>query len=460
MDGYEVCKRLKASERTKDVPVIFISALSEMFNKIQAFEVGGIDYITKPFELEEVKLRVETHIRAKESAEAQAELLAYREKFKAAEALKASEDRFRRAIDYAPFPVMVHAEDGEVLAVSRGLTESSGYTLSDIPTVNDWITLALGSCAAEMRERVPKWFEENVAKDEGECTIRRKDGSERIWDYSSAQLGRLEDGRMAVISMAMDVTEKRLAEAALRRAKDELESQVAERTAALSASNMELESFAFSVSHDLRSPLRAIDGFTRILLEQYTKILDPEGQRLFGIIRDSVKGMDQLIQDLLEVSRLGRTALASKRVDMRAMANEAFAKLTEPFPGNGFELAIADLPDANADPSMMERVWTNLISNAIKYSRDSATKRIEIGASTEGGMTSYSVKDHGIGFDPRYTDKLFGLFQRLHAPTEYEGTGVGLAIVKRIVERHGGRVWAEGKPGEGAAFYFSLPSAT
>ncbi len=232
-----------------------------------------------------------------------------------------------------------------------------------------------------------------------------------------------------------------------------------ERTAQMEAANKEMEAFAYSVSHDLRTPLRAIDGFSRILLEDYADRLDAEGKRLFGVVRDNAMRMNQLIDDILKFSRAGRLDLAPVELDMEQMARGIVAELRAGIPEADLQVEIEPLPRVKGDGAMLRQVLVNLISNAIKFSRQRKPAVIRIGGAVEGDEVVYSVRDNGAGFDMQYADRLFGVFQRLHSETEFEGTGIGLAIVKRIVMRHGGRVWAEGKVNEGATFYFALPHA-
>lgn len=246
------------------------------------------------------------------------------------------------------------------------------------------------------------------------------------------------------------------------RSHHELESQVAQRTQALQATNAELEAFSYSVSHDLRAPLRAIHGFARILTEDHAKQLDPEAQRLLGVIDQNTRRMGQLIDDLLAFSRLGRQEVTAGRVNMddlaRNVADEVRrAEVDRPHP---LDIRIAALPPAQGDRAMLRQAMSNLLQNAAKFTRRQPHPVVEVGSQPDGAHSVYYVKDNGAGFDPRYTDKLFGVFQRLHRVEDFEGTGVGLAIVKRIVQRHGGRVWAEGQVDAGATFYFTLPTAT
>jgi light-regulated signal transduction histidine kinase (bacteriophytochrome) len=233
---------------------------------------------------------------------------------------------------------------------------------------------------------------------------------------------------------------------------------VKERTGQLEAANKELEAFSYSVSHDLRAPLRSIDGFSQIMMEEYSIKLDAEGKRILNIIRSNTQKMGELIADLLDLSRVTRDEMKTVRVDMATLASSVFREIASPDAQKQYSFSIEALPDAYGDPSLLRQVWRNLISNAIKFTATKDVRRIDIGTRSEDGMTVYSIRDSGVGFDPQYTHKLFGVFQRLHTTEEFEGTGVGLAIVQRIVHRHGGRVWAEGRIGEGATFYFALPS--
>ena len=249
---------------------------------------------------------------------------------------------------------------------------------------------------------------------------------------------------------------------ALERANQELRAGVAEvteQTRQLKAANRELEAFSYTISHDLRAPLRAIHGYTSILMDEYAKALPAEAQRYLRRVRDSGEHMGHLLDDLLAFSRLGRKPLRTRPVDTRAVVDRALAQLTPVIEGRAIELVIGELPGCQSDPGLLEQVFVNLLGNAFKYSRKMDRVRIEVGVLSEGrpgDSPTFFVRDNGIGFDMQYADKLFGVFQRLHGGEDYEGTGVGLAIVQRIVERHGGRVWAEAKLGEGATFYFTL----
>lgn len=228
----------------------------------------------------------------------------------------------------------------------------------------------------------------------------------------------------------------------------------------LVAANKELEAFSYSVSHDLRAPLRSIDSFSRIVIEDYEAQLDAEGQRLLNVVRSEAQRMGQLIDDLLSFSRLGRQEMMATQFDMASLAQDAYEDLPETSRQHVKRFTIGPLPPAYGDRSMIRQVWYNLLANAAKFTGSTPDAEIEVRGDTLDGVRNYCVKDNGAGFDPRYAHKLFGVFQRLHSESEFEGTGVGLALVQRIIHRHGGRVWADGHPNHGATFCFSLPTNT
>jgi light-regulated signal transduction histidine kinase (bacteriophytochrome) len=267
-------------------------------------------------------------------------------------------------------------------------------------------------------------------------------------------LDQAEQSRRVLLTIVED---QKLAQEEIQSLNKTLEDRVINRTSQLKSSNEELESFAYSISHDLRAPLRAIDGYSRILEQDYAKVLDEEGIRLLKIVRNSTKNMDDLITDLLSLSRVGRSELILERLDMNALVDSTIKELVTPEIENKVTIIVKNIPNTNGDSSLIRHVWINLISNAIKYSLPKEKPVIIISGINHKNECTYTIKDNGVGFNPKYKDKLFGLFQRLHKASEFEGTGVGLAIVQRIVHRHGGQVWGDSQLGEGAEFSFTIP---
>jgi PAS domain S-box-containing protein len=263
-----------------------------------------------------------------------------------------------------------------------------------------------------------------------------------------------------LLAISVDITERELAEEAIR----ELNVALQGKAAQLESTNKELESFSYSVSHDLRAPLRAIDGFAEIIEEDYHDKFDDEGRRYLSVIRQNSKRMGALIDDLLEFSRLGRQPVTSTAVNVESLVREVVQEVlsAERSEADGDSAAprieIGPLPPTKGDRGLLRQVWTNLISNAVKYSSKSKQPMISVSGRRVDAENHYSVRDNGVGFNMEYVEKLFGVFQRLHRNDEFSGTGVGLAIVHRVVTRHGGRVWAEGRVNDGAVFTFTLPT--
>ena len=283
------------------------------------------------------------------------------------------------------------------------------------------------------------------------------DGSYR-WFINQAVLLRDEKGDpREIIGTWRDISERKQAEKEIKRLNEELEQRVIERTAQLEAANKELEAFSYSVSHDLRAPLRHVIGFVNLLEKEKRSTLDEEGIEYLDLISESAKRMGNLIDDLLTFSRMGRFEMKKTEVNTEQLVKEVMGELHEEMEGRDIVWKNGELPEVYGDRSMLRLVFMNLISNALKYTRTRSKTEIELGCVQEADTDVFFVRDNGVGFNMKYVDKLFGVFQRLHREEEFEGTGIGLANVQRIVHRHGGKTWAEGSVDEGATFYFSLP---
>jgi PAS domain S-box-containing protein len=376
-----------------------------------------------------------------------------------AEALRLAGVYNRSLIEASLDPLVTIDPEGTITDVNAATEQVTGYTRSELigTDFSDYFT-----DPGKARSGYRQVFSEGRVRNY-ELSIRRSDRKITPVLYN-ASVYKDEAGKViGVFAAARDITERKLAQEALQKLLADMEVRVKERTKelseaneALQAANKELESFSYSVSHDLRAPLLTIDGFSRMVLKGYADKLDDEGRRKLNVIRGSSQKMGQLIDDLLSFSRLGRKELVNTRLDMEALVRTAWTELTLLNPERRIQFSVQKLPHASGDQALIKEVLVNLLSNAFKFSKFRETATVEVGAYPEKERNVYFVKDNGVGFDMQYYDKLFSVFQRLHSAEEFEGTGVGLAIVQRIVRRHGGSVWAEGKVGEGATFYFTL----
>ena len=454
MDGFEVCRRLKTQDQTRGIPVIFVSALSSTDEKVLGFELGAVDFVTKPYQRGELLARVRTHLELINLRHHLEEVVADR-----TQELKESEEKFRSITVAANDAIIMMDNDGKVVFWNAAAEAMFGYPAAEAEG-NELHRLIV---PMRFYEAYRKGFEEFRATGTGtvigkklELTALRKDGAEYPIEASMAAV-KLHD-TWNVIGILRDITERKQAEDKINELNRNLEQRVTERTLQLEAANKELEAFSYSVSHDLRTPLRAIDGFSRILLDDYTGKLDDEGKRLLQVVRDNTSRMGQLIDDILKFSRASRVEITTSEIDMNGLASEVVEELKPSVAGYKLQVEIEPIPSSIGDRAMMRQVFVNLLSNAIKFSSSREPAIIKVGGSIEGDEAIYYVRDNGIGFDMQYADKLFGVFQRLHSARDYEGTGIGLSIVKRIITRHGGRVWAEGKLNEGATIFFTLPT--
>ena len=343
--------------------------------------------------------------------------------------------------DSLPGLFFVIDEKGQIVRWNKNTEEVSGYSAEELSSLN-----ALTAIAEEDRDLMIRKMEEVFVKGAAtaEVHVIMKTGNKVPYYLTGRRI--VIGDRPYLLGIGIDITERKRAEIALR-----------EQTRQLEESNKELESFSYSVSHDLRAPLRAIDGYARMILKKQGNKFDEDALRKFNDIRLNARKMGQLIDDLLAVSRLGRKSMSMSELNMVDLIRDAWKELCNINQDRKMNLIVNSTPLCYGDAVLVRQVYFNLLSDAVKFTKVRDEARIEVGGNVDGDENVYYVKDNGIGFDMEYYDKLFGVFQRLHSGDDFEGPGIGLATVQSIIQRHGGRVWAEGKVNEGAAFYFALP---
>jgi PAS domain S-box-containing protein len=393
---------------------------------------------------------------------------------------EAAEAKFRGLLEGAPDSVVISGQDGQIALVNRQTERLFGYSRDELLGQPVELLVPERLRAVHAQDRASYQVEPRT-RPMGlgmELFARRKDGSEFPVEISLSPVP--SDAGLLAIASIRDITERKRAEEErvhlareqaarveaeaaakeVRALAASLEQRVRERTAALEAANAELSAFSYSVSHDLRAPLRAIDGFSQVLLEDYTSVLDEAGQDALRRVRAASQRMGELIDDLLQLSRVSLAPLRRKPVDLGRLAREVAGSLQQTAPEREVEWVVPPELVVDGDARLLRGALENLLGNAFKFTGKQAQARIEVGVGEQGGEVVYFVRDNGAGFDMAYADRLFGAFQRLHAAAEFEGTGIGLATVQRIIHRHGGRIWAHSAgPGQGATFYFTLGPA-
>jgi PAS domain S-box-containing protein len=364
---------------------------------------------------------------------------------------------FRRVFEAAPSAMLLVGPDGTIVRANPTAATYFGYSQDELAgtAIDALVPCRVRAHHARLRQAYVAAPTTRPMGEGRDLFARRRDGTEFPVEVALTPIVDSDD--VQVLASVVDITRRKAVEQNLVDLNASLEQRVADRTADLERANHELEAFAYSVSHDLRAPLRYIDGYVRLLAEDAGPRLLPGDHRTLDVVAGAVREMGRLIDDLLEFSRMGRCELSQDEVDMERIVDDVWDRLRSREPARDVEWTRGALPAAAGDRAMLGLVWENLLSNALKYAKSGTPAAITVTGEQAGHHNEYGVKDNGIGFEPRHAEQIFGVFERLHAASEYEGTGIGLANVRRIVERHGGRVWAEGRSGEGAVFRFALP---
>ncbi|PYS12045.1 MAG: hypothetical protein DMG15_15720 [Acidobacteria bacterium] len=418
IDGFQTATLIRERDKTKHTPIIFLTAISKSdIHVSQGYSIGGVDYIFKPFAPDVLSSKVAAFVQMFQQR---------REAQRQSALLKAESDFVTAVLDTVASFVLVLDSDARILRVNRSWERMTGFSLEEVKGNYLWDYL-------EDQQAAKDFLNARLPDRECEAYWFTKGKKRRLVSWCCTVLHSDTFGAEHFVVTGRDITELR------------------QRTE-------ELEAFTYSVSHDMRAPVRAIDGFTRILIEEYSGKLDEEGRRLLEIVRANTEKMGQLIDGLLALSRLGRERVIFSEIDMTDLARTAFEEQKAAGANNRqISLKLDGLPPAYGDKRLLAQVFHNLLSNAIKFTRNEKHAEVEIGSLLGALEDIYFVRDNGVGFDMDHARKLFGTFQRLHGADQFEGSGIGLATVRRIIDRHGGRVWAEAKPDRGATFYFSLP---
>lgn len=367
-----------------------------------------------------------------------------------------NEELFRQLIEIKDYAIVMLSPEGDILSWNLGAHHIFGYSAKEIIGRHFSIVYNQDDLKAScMDNHLGDALEHG--RMEAEWRLVKKDGALFFVNLIYTPLYGTGSTLRGFTAMVRDITIQKQLEEENKLLHENLEERVLQRTIELENANKELNAFSYSVSHDLRTPLRAIGGYSKMFLEDYAKILDEEGTRILNTIVENTELMGKLIDDLLEFSRLSRLEVLDEKINMKAIAERCIVDLLQIWQQKEYTINVDDLPACYADPNMMKQVWMNLIENALKYSSKTESPIVTISCIVEAQTYTYFVRDNGAGFDMQYATKLFGVFQRLHANDDFQGTGLGLALVNRIITKHNGHIWAESEVNRGATFYFKLP---
>lgn len=517
MNGYELCQYIKGNENLRDIPVILLTSLSDPQDIIRGLESGADNFIIKPFDETYLLSRIDyvvanQDLQRKERLEMGVEIFfggkryfinsqkrqildllisTYESAVKKNEELKKTqlelrilnEDlekkviertalltqeivirkkneeelvKLRKAVDTSGEAIFLTDRNGVIQFINPEFTNLYGFTYSEVVGKATPRILKSGSLSHEDY----KGFWNKILNKEtikGEILNKTKDGRLVMIERSVSPFLDEENSIIGFLAVQRDITQRKQAEEEIQKLNSELENRIVERTSQLESAYKELEAFSYSVSHDLRAPLRGIDGFSSALLQNYSDKLDEKGKKYLHIISSATKKMNDLIEDLIGLSRVSRAVLNRTAVDLSMIVNNIISDLRKDDPDRSYEFIIEQGLSADCDKNLISIVIENLLRNSFKYSRNMPKTKIEFNViRKEGEKNIYFVRDKGAGFDMKYAEKLFGPFQRLHSESEFPGTGIGLATVKRIINRHGGNIWAEAEIENGATFYFTL----
>jgi len=434
MSGIEVLEKLRADKKTRLLPVVMVTVLKETEDRVRALEAGCDDFISKPFNKHELLARVRSLLR-----------------------IKALHDEVDEARDYAEAitetvrePLIVLNKDLLVITANRAYYRIFKGTPDAIE--NEYFyDLQNGSWNfPKLRNLLKDIIEKSTTFDDFEVDFEVPGAGRRVLLLNARRIDR--EGTELILLALEDITDRRLTEENIKKLNTDLQHNLDE----IASSNKELEAFSYSVSHDLRNPLTRIAGFSDVLLEDYSDKLDDEGKDYLNRIITNAARMNRIMDDLLHLSRISLHGVHRQDVDLSKLAASVVAELREGQPDRGATVDIQEGIAAFADAKLIEVALSNLLGNAWKFTSKIQNARVQFGTFKQNGKIVYYVKDNGAGFDQSFSEKLFLPFHRLHSEEEFEGTGIGLATVQRIIHRHDGQVWAEGEPGKGATFYFTL----